>query len=740
MSLKYLLQLQVLITLCLLFHWIYKADGEFLRRNFPERIRIPCEDPGLLANGFSVTKRRNTLLQHYCNFGFKLIGDRRTQCNQGKWNGDRPVCAKSGCIIPSQNPENGRIQYIDQFHIGVYCSEGYDLIGNRYAYCNGSDWDRPQGGCRKRSSKVSHECDFESSDICGWVVDTSEGFKWRRAMAANVFTSFHTGPQHDHTTMKASGGHYMLMESFGATSTPSALTSPIYGRDMSLKTACCFQFYYFMYGAGVGNLNVYVKPVTKMLTEVIEDKENYVKFSKSGNQNNNWNEAHFSIDEMEDDFQIVFVADGAKNHLSDIAIDDVKIMSGTECKSLDNRDEEPDDSAEVEVTTTEESLFDTLSCVSRCGQKTNISIIRDNYHLTGLCSCHDSCIADDDCCPDYIKVCLDAPNDDELSTSFAPIATTMKALEVSTTPPTTKKSTSTTPSITNTSIATTKMTTRKPTTAKITTTTVTTTTTTTRKPTTVRNTATVATTTTTTTRKPATSTTTTTTTTTRKPTLATTKHTTPKTTSTKRTTPTTTKITTPTTTSLPITTSTKRATTSTTGLPTTKTRSYPEPISEATVRAVTDRKTATGDTMEVPRKEKSQSQTNVTKHTWEWHPKPQDNQRGSMVLFFIFGLLLTAIVVATVYRQREPLKAIWLRKILKRDQNEGGAEDSNSIIANFQHEEALQNGSSAASGSSTGNRLKLSLPGLKRAKPKRQAAADEQSSFDETENDDIPLL
>lgn len=78
----------------------------------------------------------------------------------------------------------------------------------------------------------------------------------------------------------------------------------------------------------------------------------YLKFSKSGNQNNNWNEAHFSIDEMEDDFQIVFVADGAKNHLSDIAIDDVKIMFGTECKSLDNHDDESDDSAEYEPTTT----------------------------------------------------------------------------------------------------------------------------------------------------------------------------------------------------------------------------------------------------------------------------------------------------------------------------------------------------------------------------------------------------
>lgn len=124
-----------------------------------------------------------------------------------------------------------------------------------------------------RPGKVSHECDFEPDDICGWVTDIADGFKWKRTMASNVFHTFHTGPRHDHTTMQASGGHYMLMESFGTTSTPAALTSPIYERAISLKTACCFQFYYFMYGAGVGNLRVYIKPLTKMLSEVIDDKE-----------------------------------------------------------------------------------------------------------------------------------------------------------------------------------------------------------------------------------------------------------------------------------------------------------------------------------------------------------------------------------------------------------------------------------------------------------------------------------
>ncbi|XP_017484056.1 PREDICTED: uncharacterized protein LOC108372800 [Rhagoletis zephyria] len=742
---RYLQNFHLLILLCLLFHWMHKADGLYTMRS-----RVPCEDPEPLKNGFSASKRRNMLLQHYCNYGFKLIGDRRTQCNRGKWNGNRPICAKPGCTIPSENPEHGRIQYIDQYHIGLYCSEGFDLAGNRYAYCNGTDWDRPLGFCRKHSNTVSHECDFESSDICGWVVDVSESFKWRRAMAVNVFTSFHTGPKHDHTTMTASGGHYMLMESFGATTAPAALTSPIYGRDISLMTACCFQFYYLMYGAGVGNLNVYVKPVTKMLSEVIENKDNYVKFTKSGTQENNWIEAHFNIDEMEDDFQIVFVADGAKNHLSDIAIDDVKIMTGTECKSLDNHDDGPDDSAEYEPTTTEASLYDTLSCDSRCGQETNFGIMRNASRLIGLCSCHDSCIADDDCCPDYIKVCLDAADDDQISTTSK--TTTTTANTTTTTENTTPSTTTTTPSTTQKTILTTPITTTTTTTAKTTqkatptTSTTTTTTTTTRRPTTA-STSSTSTTTTTTTRKPTTTSTTRTTTTTRKPTPPTSTRTTTKKTTTKRTTPTTTttrKPTTPTTTKIIRTTTTtattKLSTISTTRKPTTKTIIYTQPMLETTTGATTNRKVSEGVTMELPRNKTIRTRTNTTKHTWQWQPKPETNPRQSIALFFIFALLLIAIVTGAIYRHREPLKVIWVRKLLKKNQNDGGAEDSNSIIANFHPESATQNGSSTASASTVGNRLKLSLPSLRRNKPGCRGSADEQSLCEENDKDDIPLL
>lgn len=91
-------------------------------------------------------------------------------------------------------------------------------------------------------------------------------------MAANVFTTFKTGPRHDHTTLTANGGHYMLMESLTRNNDDITLTSPIYDRGLSLKTACCFQFFYFMYGAGVGDLFVVVKPVSLSLNDLFKNR------------------------------------------------------------------------------------------------------------------------------------------------------------------------------------------------------------------------------------------------------------------------------------------------------------------------------------------------------------------------------------------------------------------------------------------------------------------------------------
>lgn len=82
-----------------------------------------------------------------------------------------------------------------------------------------------------------------------------------------------------------------------------------------------------------------------------------IKFRKIGNQNNLWNEAHFNIEEMSEDFQIVFIAIGGQSHLSDIAIDDVRLMTGQDCRNLFR------ETHTVETSTEEFAYTDTCKCL-----------------------------------------------------------------------------------------------------------------------------------------------------------------------------------------------------------------------------------------------------------------------------------------------------------------------------------------------------------------------------------------
>lgn len=76
-----------------------------------------------------------------------------------------------------------------------------------------------------------------------------------------------------------------------------------------------------------------------------------IKFQKYGNQNNIWNEAHFNIEELDEDFQIIFVAKSGRGQLSDIAVDDVRLLTGDDCRALDNKEDEDMSNEENDSTT-----------------------------------------------------------------------------------------------------------------------------------------------------------------------------------------------------------------------------------------------------------------------------------------------------------------------------------------------------------------------------------------------------
>ncbi|TMW45101.1 hypothetical protein DOY81_009819, partial [Sarcophaga bullata] len=131
----------------------------------------------------------------------------------------------------------------------------------------------------------------------------------------------------------------------------------------------------------------------------------FIKFEKNGNQNNIWNEAHFNIEELEEDFQILFVAKAGQGQLSDIAVDDIRLLTGDSCKVFDKKDDE-DSSNEEYDSTTYESIYEMQSCDGRCFDGQGVGLMKYSGHLKGLCSCDIDCEDNDTCCPDYRTVCL----------------------------------------------------------------------------------------------------------------------------------------------------------------------------------------------------------------------------------------------------------------------------------------------------------------------------------------------
>ncbi|XP_013117255.1 uncharacterized protein LOC106094578 [Stomoxys calcitrans] len=645
--------------------------------------RLRCDRPNSIANG-SIRLKRN-FMRVFCDAGYLLQGLKTIGCVHGKWDGEKPVCAKKGCPKNLNSPENGRIQIESELKAILYCTDNYILAGNRNAYCNGTHWDRPLGSCRERKAKASHECDFETEDVCGWSYEPMANLEWKRVMAANVFSSFKTGPRHDHTTRTHNGGHYMLMESLIRQDMPVTLTSPIYDRELSLKTACCFQFHYFMYGAGVGDLLVVVKPLSSSVDDILNDDydSNLIKFERNGNQNNAWNEAHFTIDEMEEDFQIVFVAKSGRNHLSDIAVDDVRLMTGEDCRNLDKGFDDTISNEEFEMTTYQ-SLFEMQSCAGRCFNAGGIGIIRESDHLSGLCSCSADCEDADTCCPDFKAICLTELFDSTSEqTNFIGSETyTDQKIVIST--PTQIISTATAPSTSTKSTSTTPRTTRSTTTRTSSTTTTSTTQTMGTTPTTTIRTI------------PTTTVRTTPTTTTVKTTPTTTARTKPTTTTTVKATPTTTIKTTPKKTPKP----TTPTTTSTTTARTTPRKSIVPIRTTIKTTPTTTQSTTTSAKItstpkpdipstpfiDIPRKIKGQNSTtlrrsNTSSYVIDSDPKAEAAHRGSALLIWTLIIILFVVLIGVAYRRFGDRAVAWYMIHFSKDN--GGDEDTSSIATSF---------------------------------------------------------
>lgn len=118
-------------------------------------------------------------------------------------------------------------------------------------------------------------CDFETESLCDWTSDFTHDFEWKRRNGFSTTKQIRSGPKFDHTVMKPLEGHYMVAES-SATNTGdrARLISPPYAANLSVDS--CFRLYYHMYGLLMGSLNVYLKPISITMENVLQD-ERYIK-------------------------------------------------------------------------------------------------------------------------------------------------------------------------------------------------------------------------------------------------------------------------------------------------------------------------------------------------------------------------------------------------------------------------------------------------------------------------------
>jgi len=110
---------------------------------------------------------------------------------------------------------------------------------------------------------------------------------------------------------------------------------------------------------------------------------------------------------MHEDFQVVFTATDARSQFGDIAIDDVKLMTGSECGVDGYSTTTTTESASSAMSSSEEPLvFDMMSCTFRCGSISPGSPLFSDEGIVMSCGCDDSCILNNNCCPNYFEKCV----------------------------------------------------------------------------------------------------------------------------------------------------------------------------------------------------------------------------------------------------------------------------------------------------------------------------------------------
>ncbi|XP_014218104.1 uncharacterized protein LOC106646576 [Copidosoma floridanum] len=354
-----------------------------------------CPTPGGLKNGRIRARGRGRIIRYSCFSGYELVGNKYSTCIRGSWDTPTPICVSTRC---SAAPVPQHAVVGEKYHGAIlmyFCEPGYVLVGNAEIYCDGRQWNGTTPYCRDSNAIAPTSCDFEKEGLCWWEQDPKHDFDWIKHRFDTPSAHIGTGPTHDHTLGAGNDGYYLYIEATGRLANDTArILSPLY--NANLTDSGCFSFWYHMYGATIGTLNVYFKPETEKTPKLV--------WSKNGNQGNQWHRGLFDLPTVNNSFQLIIEGVRGTSYVSDIAIDDLAILQGDECvvktAILNNTTPAPDGD-EVEVFNAMQSCRD--RCVNTLTETTPSSEL---YTSPDACQCTLDCADTSSCCPDYSEYCI----------------------------------------------------------------------------------------------------------------------------------------------------------------------------------------------------------------------------------------------------------------------------------------------------------------------------------------------
>lgn len=254
----------------------------------------------------------------YClRFAYHMYGPHvdtlSVYTSSGGVQSTKPVWQRQGSQGPNWRHGEAQIVVLRTTQVVIEGKRGVSFKGDIAL----DDLDFYYGDCV--SSGV---CTFEGANICGWWVDQSKPLKWQRATGATA--SIGTGPKNDHT-YGTSAGHYMYIEtSSGQQNARAEMWSNWYYSNGQH----CIQFFYHMFGDDIGTLSILVSYRGYPLR--------YVRFQRSGNQNDTWIMGRIPITKK-GYFRLLVRGTKGKGYKGDIAVDDFRIRDGS-CPAMGDCD------------------------------------------------------------------------------------------------------------------------------------------------------------------------------------------------------------------------------------------------------------------------------------------------------------------------------------------------------------------------------------------------------------------